>query len=49
MNPLRWKRLQELFERLLEQAPEERANWLESNESDTSLRELKVAVDTAAH
>jgi eukaryotic-like serine/threonine-protein kinase len=44
MNKVRWNRLQELFERLLERPPSERAAWLDENEPDASLREEALAL-----
>ncbi|SFN09721.1 serine/threonine-protein kinase [Dokdonella immobilis] len=44
MNPARWKRLQELFEALLEQAPAEREAWLAAHESDPALRAEALAL-----
>jgi eukaryotic-like serine/threonine-protein kinase len=44
MNKVRWNRLQELFERLLERPSSERAVWLHENEPDESLRDEALAL-----
>lgn len=42
-----WQRLQELFEHLVDLAPDERAAWLETSEPDPELRKAALALVTA--
>ena len=44
MNPARWRRLQELFEALLEQDPAGRTAWLATHEPDPALRAEALAL-----
>jgi len=48
MSDVRWQRLQELFECMLELAPAQRDDWLRDNEGDARLREEVLAL-VAAH